>query len=271
MAGMDENLIKAITEQVIKAMAQGRQIPVAINPPVGTCDGTFKPQASDTQHIAASLRDADSPIEKTTDIPLTGIITANQIEQAVKAKGYALVAQDARLTPLANDYARQHKDKIKRANPVAGTTTSNPKRVSDNRWFWWIDGVCPVVKKVTKQRQSVLTPMANPRKPEAMLGVVRDLNSAVKSGMVAGGVLFVPSSAKVACYANRSQSLRAVVGTNIKAVEDAVSELAANVLIIEYKQHGLASVDGMLDVFLAQSPNVTTLIQRALAECHRLG
>lgn len=104
-----------------------------------------------------------------------------------------------------------------------------------------------------------------------MLGVVRDLNSAVKSGLVAGGVLFVPSSAKIACYANRSQSLRAVVGTNIKAVEDAVSELAANVLIIEYKQHGLASVDGMLDVFLAQNPSVTTLIQRALAECHRLG
>lgn len=271
MAGMDENLIKAITEQVIKAMQQGRQLPAAINPPAGTCDGTFKPESSvsDNEKIAASSHDADAL--KTTDIPLTGIITANQLEQAIKDKGYALVAQDARLTPLANDFARQHKDKIRRANPVAGTSVSNPNRVSNNRWYWWIDGTCPVVKKVTTERQAVMSPMANPRKPEAMLSVVRDLVTAIKSGMVAGGVLFVPSAAKIACYANRSQSLRAVVGTSIKAVEDAVSELGANVLIIEYKQHGLASVDGMLDVFLASQPNVTTLIQRALAECHRLG
>ncbi|MAX25116.1 MAG: hypothetical protein CMJ19_11495 [Phycisphaeraceae bacterium] len=268
MAGMDENLIKAITEQVIKAMQQGRELPAAINPPAGTCDGTFKPESSSSQTVAESLRDADA--SKTTDIPLTGIITANQLEQAVKDKGYALVAQDARLTPLANDFARQHKDKIRRANPVAGTASTNPTRVANNRWYWWIDGTCPVVKKVTAERQAVLTPMANPRKSEAVLSVVRDLASAVKSGHVSGGVLFVPIAAKAACYVNRTQSLRGVVGTSIKAVEEAVSEIGANVLIVEYLQHGSASVNAMLDVFLAAKPDVNTLIQRALAECHRL-
>jgi hypothetical protein len=264
MAGMDENLIKAITEQVIKAMQQGRELPVAINPPAGTCDGTFKPETSDTQAIAATHSGARvAEASKSSDIPLTGIITANQLEQAVKDKGYALVAQDARLTPLANDYARQHNNKIRRANPVAGTASTNPTRVANNRWYWWIDGTCPVVKKVTAERQAVLTPMANSRKSESVLGVVRDLSSAVKSGHVAGGVLFVPTSAKAACYVNRTQSLRGVVGTS-------VTEIGANVLILEYLQHGSASVNAMLDVFLAAQPNVNTLIQRALAECHRL-
>ncbi len=276
MAGMDEKLIKAITEQVIKAMQQGRELPAAINPPAGTCDGTFKPESTDaqnddTQKIAATHSGARVVDEsKSIDIPLTGIITASQLEQAVKDKGYALVAQDARLTPLANDFARQHKDKIKRANPVAGTTTSNPTRIASNRWYWWIDGTCPVVKKVTAERQAILTPMANSRKSEALLSVVRDLASAVKSGHVSGGVLFVPTAAKAACYVNRTQSLRGVVGTSIKAVEEAVGEIGANVLIVEYLQHGSASVNAMLDVFLAAKPDVNTLIQRALAECHRL-
>ena len=60
MADMDENLIKAITEQVIKAMQQGRELPAAINPPAGTCDGTFKPESSSSQTVAESLRDADA-------------------------------------------------------------------------------------------------------------------------------------------------------------------------------------------------------------------
>lgn len=264
MAGMDENLIKAITEQVIKAMAQGREIPAAINPPAGTCDGTFKPQPSDTNPTSI-----EQP--KSNDIPLTGIVTAHQIEQMVKIKGYALVAQDARLTPLANDYARQHKDKIKRANPIGGTLKSNPQRGAARNWFWWIDGACPVVRKVTTQRRTTLSPMANPRKAEATLSVIRDLARAVHSGHVVGGVLFVPNAAKAVCYANRCPSLRAIVGTSQRAVEEGARELGANVLIIEYTQHAKTSVDAMLDTFLAHAPIVDTLTQRALAELHRLG
>lgn len=261
MAGMDENLIKAITEQVIKALQQGRQLPVAINPPAGTCDGTFKPEPVEAEKIAEKPAFAD--------VPLTGIITANQLEQAVKDKGYALVAQDARLTPLANDYARQHSDKIKRANPVAGTAASNPNRHHANRWFWWIEGSCPTVAKVTSQRQSALVPMANTRSPQAMISVVRDLASAVRSGQVLGGVIFVPTAAKAVCYANRCPSLRAIVGTSVLAVEQGVTEIGANVLIIEYTQHAKVSVDAMLDCFLAQEPTISTLVQRTLAELHR--
>ncbi|MBN4061007.1 hypothetical protein JYU15_01085 [bacterium AH-315-I18] len=264
MAGMDEKLIKAITQQVIAALEQGRTLPTAINPPPGTCDGTFKPEPTVSEPLAP----------KTHDIPLTGIVTANQLQQAIDDKGYALVSQDARLTPLANDLARLHKTKIKRASPIAGvqgTASTQTHRVLTSNWFWWIDGTCPVVKEVTNQRQRVLTPMANPRKRDATLSVIRDLASATRSGHVLGGVLFVPTAAKVLCYANRCQSLRAIVGTSDQAVEEGVTELGANVLVIEYPQHGKRSVDAMLDRFLSQTPAVSTLVQRALAELHRLG
>jgi ribose 5-phosphate isomerase RpiB len=113
--------------------------------------------------------------------------------------------------------------------------------------------------------------MANTRTSEATISVIRDLASAVKSGHVQGGVLFVPNAGKAVCYANRCPSLRAIVGTSERSVEQGIIDLGANVLIIEYTQHGKVSVDAMLECFLRQTPTVNTLIQRALAELHRLG
>lgn len=265
MAGMDEKLIKAITEQVVIALSKGRTLPAAINPPPGICDGTFKPKQAPADQVKVE-------VAATPDIPLTGIVTANQLQQAIDEKGYVVVAPNARLTPLANDLARLHKNKIKRASPVGGDVKmTRNDRATNSNWFWWVDGVCPVVNEVTKQRSDVLHPMANPRKHEATISVIRDLASAVKNGQVKGAVLFVPTAAKVLCYANRCSSLRAIVGTTVGAVDAGMAELGANVLVIEYPQHGKGSVDAMLDRFLNQLPTTNTLVQRALAELHRLG
>ena len=122
---MDEKtrqLVQSITEQVIATLLQQegqssaapsettpRPGPVVIRAPVGVCTGDYSkfPELAGRQvgasPPAGTLPDGAAP----SPIPLSGIVTASQLQGAMHAAsdGVAALTSDARLTPLANDLA----------------------------------------------------------------------------------------------------------------------------------------------------------------------
>lgn len=235
-----------------------------VHPPIGTCTGDYskfpelRGKMSQPQQVAQ---------QQYASLALTGIITASQLQDAIDASsdGAAVVAHDAKLTPLANDLVRQHPEKIRRASVIDPAVTS----AAPAQWFYWIDGQCPVATQTVQQRSNMLRPLGTSHSSAALQNVIRDLAAAVKGHTIAGGVLFVPNAAMAMCYANRCTSLRAVVGTCGEAVEQGVNEIGANVLVIEYPHHGPRSMAAMVDRMLQQPPQVPTSVQRDLADLHR--
>ncbi len=234
-------------------------------------------------------------------VPLTGIVTAKQLQEALDAAadGVAWLSLDAKLTPLANDLARQKKDRVKRveaaavgrdsiSSAAAGAgapadegragrslqSASTDGRVgnSSHGYLWWIDGNCSGVREaVRRQPSGVLRPLAAGPNSSAMSNVIRELARAIKSKQTAGGVLFVPSAARAVVLANRCAAIRAVVATCGEAVEQGIRDVGANVLIIEYPHHGVRAMTAMLERFMQQAPVAPPPVERDLADLHRCG
>lgn len=274
-----------------------------IQPPIGICTGDYSqfpelrgklygnnPSASrpsPTQPSPAqSSRNAPShsPMPPAAQQPpaahqplaLTGIVTANQLQQAIDATtdGVAHLAPDARLTPLASDLARQHPEKICRHTPGAPQPAGlnhpqNQQNPATLPWLWWIEGQCGGVRDVTRTLGGWLRPIAAGPHAAALPQVVRELASAIKGRQVAGGVLFVPNAARAMCYLNRCAAVRAVVGTCGEAVEQGIAAIGANVLVIEYPHHGARAMTAMAQRMLQQPPAAPPAVERDLADLHR--
>jgi len=269
---MDEKqrqLVEQIAAEVVKLLRQrgGAANPPQANirPPIGTCTGDY----SKFPELAGRTpsQPQTPPQAEPTAVPLSGIITANQLQASMDAApdGVAVLAPDARLTPLASDLARQHPQKIRRASAAAqaGLSASSQR----DTWLYWMDGHCGVAEQLVAQRSGVMQGI----RATSLAQVVRDIANAVRTHRAIGGVLFVPNAAKAMCYANRCQTLRAVVGTCGEAVEQGVNEVGANVLVIEYPHHGERSMASMIDRMLGQTPAAPPSVQRELSELHRSG
>ncbi len=279
-------LIERITKEVIEALKDGGARPAPpradVRPPIGICTGDYSqfPELAGRLHgtagaappvsegAAAPVSPAAAPAEP---IPLTGIITANQLQQAwgASADGTALLADDARLTPLANDLARQHPERIRRASAAARGTDGRSSSADTTPWLGWIDGPCSAAEGLAAHRAPHMSPASTARTPAALASVVRDLTGALLSRRVAGGVLFVQNAARAACYANRCASIRAVVGTCGEAVEQGIAELGANVLLIEYPHVGPRAMEAMVDRIMQRPPVAPPVAQRDLADLRR--
>jgi hypothetical protein len=291
MAERDDQLVRMIAQQVIEVLlargasgSAGADAPAQradIHPPIGTCTGDYskfpelagKLYGGGTQATGSAEESAKpQAAPKNEPIPLTGIITASQLQEALTAaKGDAIyLAPDARLTPLANDLARSHAERIKRALG-GGSNPSNNVDVAALPWLWWIDGKCPVVDQVTTEHPGRLRRATAGASSSALVQVIRELAGAIRAKKIAGGFLFVHNAARATCLANRCSSIRAVVGTCGEAVEQGVNELGANVLIIEYPHHGHRSTSGMVDRMLQQGPRPPAVVERELADLHRCG
>lgn len=257
-----------------KSGADGGEATIDAGPMLGPRSAGVSgvPDAPTTPRILGVGENAPAP----RPLPLTGIITANQLQEAIKASpdGVVWLAPQARLTPLANDFARQKKEQVRRGAPPEGSPAMPVQAVSGSpapasQWLWWIEGGCPVVRDVTQSFGLALRPVAAGPTAGALPQVIRELARAVKTKQVAGGILFVPSAARAACMANRSSALRAVVGTGGEAVERGIRDIGANVLIIEYPHHGHRSTAAMLSRFTQQTPSAPPSVERELADLQR--
>lgn len=264
MTEIDAQLVQRIADQVMAAMRARGGLPGAaqVRPPAGVCTGDY----SKFQELSPPAVERSA---KPQAAALAGIITAEQLRDAIKASpdGVAHLAADARLTPLAADYARDHAGAVQRTE----SRILNQKSRISTPWLWWADGHCPAVAALTTRRRDRLTPITAERSAAGLLRVVRDLAAAVRGGRVSGGVLFVGNAALAMCYVNRCRSLRGVVGTCDEAVEQGVRDLGANVLVIEYPHVAGRAMEAMIERITAQPPRLPAHVQRELSDLQECG
>jgi ribose 5-phosphate isomerase RpiB len=298
MSELDPKLVQEIARLVVARMSSHQSAAASagpppqadVRPPAGICTGDYskfpelaarpvgaKPQASPPPEAAPTSPATPAPASEPA--PLTGIITAGQLQQAVAAAsdGVARLAADARLSPLAADFVREHPEKVRRLGHVGGGSGASADKSKSSAgkaadaWTWWIEGHCPAVQALVNRPGTNLRPSPQSHVSSALTRVVHELADAIKSKRTLGGILFVPSAAKVMCLANRCPSLRAVLGTCGQAVEQGVTDLGANVLVIEYPHIGPAKMEQMLERFTSQPPTATPMLERQLADLHRCG
>jgi len=284
MAEIDPQLVEQITRQVLEALQRRSTAPhttppterAAVHPPAGTCTGDYSKFVELRQREAApgpaappaSARPpapAHAQPAPAGPPPLTGIVTAERLREAVARDpdGVARLAPDARLTPLANDFARENPDKISRnaASPIGNRQPA----IGSAPWLWWADVHCPAVQNLTHALRSRLRPSAAPRSQSGLTQLLRDLARDVSRGTVRGGLLFVRHAGEAVCLANHVKGLRAVVGTTGDAV-GAASGLGVNVVVIEHPHLSPPAMREVVERAMALPERPAPQIVRALQE-----
>ena len=181
------------------------------------------------------------------------IYTARQLEDLHKANGHIVLPYGARLTPLAADWARSKKlavgysnveDPKPNVSPIGASANTPPSATS---LLWWCDGPCGIAKAaITAQaKETSLVPFD----AKEIVKAIKHLAGEVKNNRAAGGILLVQTGAAAMIFANRCPSLRAVLGTCLESVEQAIQLVAANVLVIEYPYKTLPQVKNLLGRF----------------------
>jgi len=251
----DEQLVARIAQQVIQALGQ-RGIASPVHPPAGQCSvEKSSPEVSSESPLQAPQEEPPAPPLSV----LSGIVTAQQLGDAIARQGVAHLAHDARLTPLASDFAREKPDQVLR-----GTDLSTDARVSGGRWLYWADGHCSAVQSVTASHRDRLLPSGASRTQEGLVQAVRSLSQGVAQGDVVGGLLFVSNAAYAGVLAGACANLRSVVGTGEQSVKQALHTIAPNVLIIEYPHTAAQTLASMVKLMTAQSPRPMPQLMRQL-------
>ena len=308
MANPDPQLVESIVQAVLAGLRASASSPAAtpapaatpgatptatptatpvveIHPPAGVCTGDYskfielkgqaitQPPGANAATSPASTGPASGPASPgpspASPTPLTGIVTAAQLEAAMDAvpDRVALLAPEARLSPLAADLARQLPARVRRlslgdpalARPAAATSP----------FLWWIEGHCPVVRELTQTHRERLSRFGVGLGAESLASVVRELAGAVRRKRAPGGVLFVEHAPKALCMVNRCRSLRGAHVARLPALEHAMRDLAPNTLVLEYPYTDPQELARLVARFLGQSPAPWAVLERTLEELHR--
>jgi ribose 5-phosphate isomerase RpiB len=219
------------------------------------------------------------------------IVTARQLEDLHRqsgSNGHLTLPYRARLSPLANDWIRSKKIVIgysdvqavsgHGAAQEAAQGSAKPQAaelISSNigSFVWWCDGPCGPAKAavVSHEKESQLRALDKPSDGKQLVSVVKSIAADVKGGRIQGAVLIVQNGALAMIFANRCPSLRAVLGTCMEAVDQAVQLAAANVLIIEHPHKTLQQVKNMLSRFTRGKRGLPEDVQRQLQELASCG
>jgi hypothetical protein len=204
------------------------------------------------------------------------IFTARQLEEFYKSNGKITLPYRARLTPLAQDWLRQKKIEVGYSDSEA----SAPKKSSaetiggatgaplGGNWLWWADGPCGPAKAalLTVARECSIHPTEIGVDPKRIAEAVKIVAHEVKSGKAAGAVLLVNNGAAAMVFANRCPSIRAVLGTCIEAVDQAVRLVAANVIVIEHPYKSLQQTKTLLSRFVRGKRELSEEVKQQLSE-----
>ena len=217
-------------------------------------------------------------------------LTARQLDDLHRtsgATGIVVLPYSAKLTPLARDWLRSKKVTVGYADVnVLAQGDAKTQAISSGAAvgivpvlmtsslpiLWWCDGPCGVAKAalMSVAREALLKELVVLEDATRVLPAVRHLAIEVKAGRAAGGVLVVKSAGPACVFANRTSSLRAVVGTSLANVEDAVKTVFANVLILEQDKLTLNVARNLMSRFVRSIRPVDEAVSRALSDLAKL-
>ena len=211
------------------------------------------------------------------------IFTARQLEDLHKTNGHVVLPYGARLTPLAVDWARAKKiqvgygpDDLVKSQANGATSTAGPADgakpqaagEAPGAFLWWCDGPCGAAKAAVgaQAKESPLSAVDLPGDAKQLVPVIKQIAAAVKNGKSAGGVLLVQSGAAAVVLANRCPSLRAMPGTTLESLEAGISQVAANVLVIEYPGKTFPQIRNLLSRFVRARRELGEDVKRQMQE-----
>ena len=210
------------------------------------------------------------------------IYTARQLEQLLRANGQVVLPYRARLSPLAKDFIRAKKIEVgySDVDPAAGSgkvAADMPLDVKESAstkpLLWWCDGPCGAAKAAISavSREIGLSPIAIPQDAKKIAAAVRHLAGEVKAGRASGGLFVVTNAAAALIYANRCASLRAILGTSLTAVDEAIRELSPNVLAVEHTRQTLQQMKNMMLRFAKAQRTPSQTVRQDLKEMAQCG
>jgi hypothetical protein len=204
------------------------------------------------------------------------IVTARQLEDLHRqngGNGQITLPYRARLTPLANDWIRARRISLGYSDELATQTPAKsqaaaPTVIATGGFLWWCDGPCGPAKAaiMAQAKESNLLALDRPADPKQLVAVIKDVASRVRTGQCTGAILLVQNGSLAGVFANRCPSLRAILGTCLDAVEQGVSQAAANVLIVEYPYKTLVQVRNLVSRFVRGPRTLPQDVQRQLEE-----
>jgi ribose 5-phosphate isomerase RpiB len=213
------------------------------------------------------------------------IFTARQLEDLHKSNGHVVLPYGARLTPLAVDWARGKKivigygpdELVKQSNGAKPASAigvgDGAKPQAVGAFLWWCDGPCGAAKAAVgaQAKESSLSPVDLPGEAKQLVAVIKKIAAGVKEGKSNGGVLLVQSAAAAVVLANRCPSLRAIVGTSLESLEAAISQIAANVLVLEYPNKSFSQLKNLLSRFVRAKRELSDEIKKQIEELGTCG
>ncbi|HEX8342708.1 MAG TPA: hypothetical protein VF624_17525 [Tepidisphaeraceae bacterium] len=208
------------------------------------------------------------------------IVTQRQLEGLLKLHGRIVLPYRARLSPMAQDYARHRKieigygavESVEAPKPSLPGAVAIPGRSDGGRggerFVWWSDGADGVAKAAIGMaaREAKLEPMTILEDATKTIAAVRTLNRAVATGGATGGVLVVKTAGPALVIANKASALRAVVASSLAAVDEAINTVAANVLVVEREKSSLYVLRNILARFCRGGRTVDSVLSQELAE-----
>jgi hypothetical protein len=203
------------------------------------------------------------------------ILTARQLQDLQGKTDQIVLPYGARLSPLAMDWARSRKLKIGYGPSEIAQTSAPPEIPAEKSTspvpgglLWWCDGPCGAAKAAlaAQARESNLSEIDLPSEATQLTAAIKKLAAGVKAGAASGGILLVKSASEAVVYANRCKSLRAVVGTCLESVEQGISAVGANVIIVEYPHRSFSQIRNVLARFARGSKQPSSETQRKLEE-----
>jgi len=204
------------------------------------------------------------------------IFTARQLEDLHKTNGHVVLPYGARLTPLAVDWAKGKKiaigygpdDLVKTQGNGAAKPQAASVEASSGAYLWWCDGPCGAAKAAVgaQGKESSLAAIDVTSDPKQLVPTIKQLAAAVKSGKAAGGVLLVHSGAAAVVFANRCPALRAILGTTLESLEAGISQVAANVLVIEYPGKTFPQIKNLLSRFVRAKRELGEDVKRQMLD-----
>jgi hypothetical protein len=197
------------------------------------------------------------------------IYTARQLEDLLKTHGRVVLPYRARLTPLAKDWAKLKKiaigysDTDSAVAQALGLQPAGPM-VERKPLLWWSDGASGIAKAalMSVAREANFTAIS----ANDVVATIKQIAAAVKSATADGAVIVTQNAAKPLLLANRIPSLRAFLGTTQTALEQAIHDIAPNVLVIEDQRLTMQQIRNMIQRFAKASRQPNENLDRQLKE-----
>lgn len=203
-------------------------------------------------------------------------ITARQLEQMLRDNGTIVLPAGARLTPGAHDLVRAKKlelsyDASAGKPQVQLTTTTSlstapmPSGASFAYWCGTMSGTAKAAISMAS-REFNLRELPISGDAGSAIAAVRSTIEAIKSKQAVGGILIADHASILTALTNRSPHLRAIVGTSIAAIDQGLTQLGANVLIIEPGNLPLMIIRNFITKFIRSPRGMNAELAKALGE-----